>query len=121
MALHCLHIADSNQYLVGLSTLIGGYVWFLYHNREVSYQSALNYTISRRQSKLYEAKGFNPKQWEALIEEGNALRREIKAVAAEYDVEWDELGEEKAEKVRQALRDGQKKREKKKNDNDDDD
>ena len=29
---------------------------------------------------------------EGLIEEGNALQREIKAVANEYDVEWDELG-----------------------------
>lgn len=73
-------------YLVGLSTLIGGYMWFLYHNREVSYRSALNITISRRQSKLYELKGFDLSKWEGLIEEGNAIRKEIKAVASEYDV-----------------------------------
>jgi len=73
-------------YLVGLSTLIGGYMWFLYHNREVSYRSALNITISRRQSKLYELKGFDLPKWEGLIEEGNAIRKEIKAVASEYDV-----------------------------------
>lgn len=73
-------------YLVGLSTFIGGYMWFLYHNREVSYRSALNITISRRQSKLYELKGFDLPKWEGLIEEGNAIRKEIKAVASEYDV-----------------------------------
>lgn len=63
-----------------------GYLWFLYHNREVSYKSALNLTISRRQTKLYQAKGFDLQRWEHLIEEGNALRKEIKAVASEYDV-----------------------------------
>ena len=63
-----------------------GYLWFLYHNREVSYKSALNLTISRRQTKLYQAKGFDLQRWEHLIEEGNALRKEIKAVAGEYDV-----------------------------------
>lgn len=47
-----------------------------------------------------------------LIEEGNALRSEIKAVANEYDVEWDELANEKDEKASYALR---KEREKKKN------
>ena len=93
-----------SQYLVGLSTLICGYLWFLYHNREVSYRSALNLTISRRQTKLYEAKGFNQKKWESLVEEGNALRSEIKAVAREYDVDWDEKVDEKDEKVTQALK-----------------
>jgi hypothetical protein len=100
------------QYLVGLSTLIGGYVWFLYHNREVSYKSAMNFTISRRQSKLYAERGFDLRKWEMLIEDGNALRKEIKAVANEYDVEWDELHDEKDEKVAEALRHH---REKKKN------
>lgn len=52
------------------------------------------------------------RKWEGLIEEGNALRRDIKAVANEYDVEWDELEDEKDEKVSYALR---KERDKKKN------
>ncbi|KAL9022330.1 MAG: hypothetical protein Q9185_000445, partial [Variospora sp. 1 TL-2023] len=91
-------------YLVGLSTLICGYLWFLYHNREVSYRAALNLTISRRQTKLYNARGFDLARWEALIDEGNALRREIKQVASEYDVEWDERADEKDEKVTQALK-----------------
>lgn len=91
-------------YLVGLSTLICGYLWFLYHNREVSYRSALNLTISRRQTKLYNLRGFDLARWESLIEEGNALRREIKQVASEYDVEWDERSDERDERVTEALR-----------------
>ncbi|KAI9814642.1 MAG: hypothetical protein M1827_003198 [Pycnora praestabilis] len=91
-------------YLVGLSTLMCGYLWFLYHNREVSYRAALNLSISRRQNKLYQAKGFDLQKWEALIDEGNALRREIKAVANEYDVEWDEMSDEQDERVKEALK-----------------
>ncbi|KAF2178375.1 hypothetical protein K469DRAFT_599714 [Zopfia rhizophila CBS 207.26] len=108
-------VMEPVTYLVGLSTLIGGYVWFLYHNREVSYRSAMNFTISRRQSKLYNDKGFDLRKWESLIEEGNALRKEIKAVVNGYDVEWDELEDEKDEKVTEALRkDREKKKEGKK-------
>ena len=81
-------VMEPVTYLVGLSTLIGGYMWFLYHNREVSYRSALNLTISKRQGKLYEQRGFDLPKWESLVEEGNALRKEIKAVASEYDVSW---------------------------------
>lgn len=79
-------------------------MWFLYHNREVSYRSAMNFTVSRRQSQLYEQKGFDVAKWEMLVEEGNRLRREIKLVAEEYDVEWDETLDEGDEKVREALR-----------------
>ncbi|EXJ94650.1 hypothetical protein A1O1_03046 [Capronia coronata CBS 617.96] len=101
-------VMEPITYLIGLSGLIGGYMWFLYHNREVSYRSALNITVSRRQNRLYEAKGFNVKQWEALIEEANAIRREIKAVAAEYDVDWDETADEHDEEVTKALREDRK-------------
>ncbi|OCK74933.1 hypothetical protein K432DRAFT_437769 [Lepidopterella palustris CBS 459.81] len=104
-------VMEPVTYLVGLSTLIGGYVWFLYHNREVSYRSAMNFTISKRQSKLYAAKGFELRKWENLIEEGNALRKEIKAVANEYDVDWDEMEDEKVESVSNALRKDREKKE----------
>lgn len=77
-------VMEPVTYLVGLSGLIGGYMWFLYHNREVSYRSAMNVTISQRQNALYERKGFNLPHWESLIEEGNRLRREVKMVADEY-------------------------------------
>ncbi|OAK96322.1 hypothetical protein IQ06DRAFT_229984 [Phaeosphaeriaceae sp. SRC1lsM3a] len=103
-------VMEPVTYLVGLSTLIGGYMWFLYHNREVSYKSAMNFTISRRQQKLYQAKNFDLRKWEVLIDDGNTLRKEIKAVANEYDVEWDELNEEKDEKVTEALKDERKRK-----------
>lgn len=77
----------------------------------MSYRSAMNFTISRRQAKLYAERNFNLDRWQALVDEGNALRKEIKAVAQEYDVEWDELQDEHDEKVRDALK---KDREKKK-------
>lgn len=96
-------------YLVGLSTLIGGYTWFLYHNREVSYRSAMNFTISRRQSQLYQQKGLDLELWEGLVEEGNRLRREVKLVAEEYDVEWNEVQDQGDERVREALRAERKK------------
>ncbi|KAL9583205.1 MAG: hypothetical protein Q9203_005178 [Teloschistes exilis] len=110
-------------YLVGLSTLICGYLWFLYHNREVSYRAALNLTISRRQTKLYQAKGFDLHKWEQLVEEGNAFRKEIKQVAMEYDVEWDETADEKTELVRETLkqdRDRKEKKDDKENEKEDD-
>ena len=103
-------VMEPVTYLVGLSTLIGGYMWFLYHNREVSYRSAMNFTVSRRQSKLYQLKGLDLPTWESLIEEGNRLRREVKLVAEEYDVEWNEKEEEGSEKVTEALREERKKK-----------
>ncbi|KAK6365959.1 hypothetical protein LTS17_010926 [Exophiala oligosperma] len=118
-------VMEPVTYLVGLSTIIGGYMWFLYHNREVSYRSALNLTISRRQSKLYEMRGFDIQKWEALVEEANAIRKEVKAVASEYDVEWDEVKDEHGQEVSNALREerkkekGQKKNDKEEGEDDD--
>ncbi|KAL8904875.1 MAG: hypothetical protein Q9171_006886 [Xanthocarpia ochracea] len=109
-------------YLVGLSTLICGYLWFLYHNREVSYRAALNLTISRRQTKLYQQRGFDLQRWQNLVEEANQLTKEIKQVASEYDVEWDERTDEKDEKVTEALKEvREKKKEGKKGKKDKDD
>jgi hypothetical protein len=113
-------VMEPVTYLVGLSGLIGGYLWFLYHNREASYRNAMHVTISRRQSMLYERKGFNVAAWESLIEEGNRLRREIKMVADEYDVEWDETADEGDAKVREALRKERQKQEGKRQEGDED-
>jgi hypothetical protein len=95
-------------------------MWFLYHNREVSYRSAMNFTISKRQEKLYNARNFDLRKWEVLIDDGNALRKEIKAVANEYDVEWDELQDENSQKVHEALREERKRKKEGKSDKDDD-
>jgi hypothetical protein len=40
--------------------------------------------------KLYREKGFGVDKWQELVNEGRALRKEIKAIAEEYDVDWDE-------------------------------
>ncbi|KAE8441645.1 hypothetical protein EG329_004612 [Mollisiaceae sp. DMI_Dod_QoI] len=108
-------------YLAGLSTIMLGYLWFLYHNREVSYRAALNLTVSRRQNHLYQARGFDVQKWESLIEEANALRKEIKQVANEYDVEWDERQDEGTEEVHDALRKERRKVKKADREEDDDD
>jgi hypothetical protein len=120
-------LAEPVTYLVGLSTLIGSYAWFLIHNRQVSYRSAMNFTISRRQGRLYEQRGFDVGHWEDLIEEGNKLRREIRMIAEEYDVHWNEKDDAKSKKVIEALDKGrqekerrEKEREKEKEDEDDD-
>jgi len=108
-------------YLVGLSTIMLGYLWFLWHNREVSYRAALNLTVSRRQNTLYASRGFDARKWENLIEEANALRKEIKTVAEEYDVEWDEKIDEGSEEVHNALKEERQKDKKNKDDDEDDD
>lgn len=84
-------LVEPVTYLVGLSTIMGGYLWFLYISKDLSYKAAMNVTVSRRQNALYEAKGFDMQRWEQLVHEANALRREIKTVASEYDVDWDEM------------------------------
>jgi hypothetical protein len=76
----------------------------------------MNFTISRRQQKLYQQHNFDLRRWEVLIEDGNALRKEIKAIANEYDVDWDEMKEEKDQKVVDALRKDRKKKENKDDD-----
>ena len=80
-------------YLAGLTTIMGGYLWFLYISKDLSYKAAMNVTVSRRQNALYEARGFDHHQWEQLVQEANTLRRDIKVAAVEYDVDWDEAKE----------------------------
>lgn len=100
---------------------MGGYLWFLYHNREISYRSALDFTISARQKKLYQAKGVDLRAWEFLIDEGNALRKEIKSIAAEYDADWDEIQDEQDERVTNALKKERREKNGKQQKKDDDD
>jgi hypothetical protein len=87
-------VMEPVTYLAGLSTVILGYLWFLYHNRDVTYKSVLHLTVSRRQIKLYAKKGFDLDRWQELLDDGKRLRKEIRAVADEYDVEWDEAKDE---------------------------
>ncbi|PWN53191.1 4-hydroxybenzoate polyprenyl transferase [Violaceomyces palustris] len=77
-------------YLTGLGTLMGGYIWFLIHNREVSYRAVLHETTSRRQQRLYLDKGFSVERYQELISDAKDLRAQIKKVAEEYDLEWEQ-------------------------------
>ena len=116
---HARYANTLEQYLVGLSGIMGGYLYFIYHNREISYRSALNITINKRLMKLYEVKGFNLEKWEGLVNEGNELRREIKAVATEYDVEWNESEDTDDQRVVEALRKDRENKKEQKKDNED--
>jgi hypothetical protein len=83
-------LVEPVTYLAGLATIMGGYLWFIYISKDLSYKAAMNVTVSRRQNTLYEARGFEIHKWEHLVQEANALRHEIKVIAIEYDVDWDE-------------------------------
>ncbi|OLN81972.1 Calcium uniporter protein 6, mitochondrial [Colletotrichum chlorophyti] len=96
-------LVEPVTYLAGLTTIMGGYLWFLYISRDLSYKAALNVTVSKRQQALYQARGFDPQTWEALVHEANSLRREIKLVATEYDVDWDETKDLGGEEVQEVL------------------
>lgn len=82
------------QYLVGLTGIIAGYVWFLHHHREVSYGSVLNTTVTQKQEKLYDERGFDIERWRELLDEGRQLRRELQRIAEEYQIKWEGRGTE---------------------------
>ncbi|KAI0131009.1 hypothetical protein F4814DRAFT_404489 [Daldinia grandis] len=96
-------------YLAGLSTMMGGYLWFLFISRDLSYQAALKITVSRRQNILYQERGFDPQKWENLLHDVNTLRREIRTVAEEYDVDWDEMTDLGGADVKEVLEHEEKK------------
>lgn len=108
-------------YLAGLATIMGGYLWFLFISRELSYQAALKITVSRRQSALYQARGFDANVWEVFVHDANDLRREIRKVADEYDIEYDEAKDVGSEELVEVLEKEEKKQRKKSKDEDDDD
>ncbi|PWZ00815.1 4-hydroxybenzoate polyprenyl transferase [Testicularia cyperi] len=97
-------VMEPVTYLTGLGTILGGYVWFLIHNREVSYRAVLNETTSRRQQKLYIEKGFNIERYQELIEDVKDLRKTIKKVAEDYDLEWDQSETRAGKQNKQALK-----------------
>ncbi|PHH91773.1 hypothetical protein CDD83_10341 [Cordyceps sp. RAO-2017] len=111
-------LVEPVTYLAGLTTIMGGYLWFLFISRDLSYKAAMNVTVTRRQNALYQERGFDPQKWEQLVHEANMLRREVRLAATEYDVEWDEMADLGGEEVRQALeqesKDGEEKKKKKK-------
>ncbi|KAL9061281.1 MAG: hypothetical protein Q9162_000155 [Coniocarpon cinnabarinum] len=97
-------VMEPVTYLVGMAGVLIGYGWFLMNRREASYQSAMNLTVSRRQQAAYTKRGFNLPKFNYLVDEANHLRREIMAVANEYDVDWDERKDAHDESVVKALK-----------------
>ncbi|KAI0156374.1 hypothetical protein GGR57DRAFT_79467 [Xylariaceae sp. FL1272] len=96
-------LVEPVTYLAGLTTIMGGYLWFLFISRDLSYQAALRITVSRRQNVLYQSHGFDPQKWEVLVQDANALRREIRTIAEEYDVDYDEARDLGGEEVKEVL------------------
>lgn len=104
-------LVEHVTYLAGLTTIMGGYLWFLLISRDLSYKAAMKLTVSRRQTALYQERGFDPHKWDQLVHEVNLLRREIRLAAVEYEVEWDETGDLGGEGVREVLEErGKRKR-----------
>ncbi|KAF4343726.1 COQ2-para-hydroxybenzoate-polyprenyltransferase [Fusarium beomiforme] len=101
-------LVEPVTYLAGLTTVMGAYLWFLYISRDLSYKAAMKVTVSKRQAALYQERGFDQNRWEQLVHEANNLRREIKIVASEYDVDWDETKDLGGEEVRKVLEEEKK-------------
>lgn len=114
-------LVEPVTYLAGLTTIMAGYLWFLFISKDLSYKAAMNITVSKRQSALYLERGLDIGKWEQLVQEANSLRRELKIIAAEYDVEWDEMKDLGGWEVKEALENEEEKKKKKKKDDDDDD
>lgn len=111
-------LVEPVTYLAGLTTIMGGYLWFLFISRDLSYKAALNVTVSRRQNALYQERGFDQHKWEQLVHEANLLRRDIRLAATEYDVEWNEMADLGGEEVREALEEERSERKKRRPDDD---
>ncbi|KAI8634430.1 hypothetical protein F5Y19DRAFT_210976 [Xylariaceae sp. FL1651] len=114
-------LVEPITYLAGLTTIMGGYLWFLFISRDLSYQAALKITVSRRQNILYQSRGFDAHKWEILVHDANALRREIRTIAEEYDVDWDEMKDLGGEEVMEVLEKENDKRKRQRSDDDDND
>ncbi|KAJ7680154.1 hypothetical protein B0H17DRAFT_943454 [Mycena rosella] len=67
-------VMEPITYLSGLSTVMAGYLWFLYQGREVSYSSVLDRSISARRETLYKARGFDIERWLDLVTEGRSAK-----------------------------------------------
>ena len=77
-------------YLSGLSTVVVGYLWFLYQGREVSYSSVLARSITARREALYKTRGLDIERWSELMSERKALRSEIARIARDYEDDDDD-------------------------------
>ncbi|EIM87039.1 uncharacterized protein STEHIDRAFT_146606 [Stereum hirsutum FP-91666 SS1] len=81
-------VMEPITYLSGLSTVICGYLWFLYQGREVSYSSVLDRSVLARRQALYKTHGLDIERWAELQADARRLRREIGDIAQDYDQNW---------------------------------
>ncbi|KZT26019.1 hypothetical protein NEOLEDRAFT_1132509 [Neolentinus lepideus HHB14362 ss-1] len=87
-------VMEPITYLSGLSTVVLGYLWFLFQGREVSYSSVLHQSISARRDALYKSRGFDIDRWVDLTNEAREVRREIGRIAEDYEDRSAEEAEE---------------------------
>ncbi|ORY21895.1 hypothetical protein BCR39DRAFT_488112 [Naematelia encephala] len=73
---------------VGFGSLLASVAFLAYHNREVSYSSLLDLSITARQRRLYDQHGLDIEKWTEMVAEAKTIRREIARIAADYDIEW---------------------------------
>lgn len=107
-------VMEPITYLSGLSTVICGYLWFLYQGREVSYSSILSRSISTRREALYKSRGLDIERYVDLIAEEKTIRREISKIAEDYDEVRSERREEE-QKVTEAEESGEDDNERRRN------
>ncbi|TFK69837.1 hypothetical protein BDN72DRAFT_878182 [Pluteus cervinus] len=78
-------VMEPITYLSGLSTVILGYLWFLYQGREVSYSSVLRHSISARRNALYDTRGFDIDIWVDKMKEVKEIKKEIMRIKEDYE------------------------------------
>ncbi|KAF7366798.1 Calcium uniporter protein 5, mitochondrial [Mycena sanguinolenta] len=100
-------VMEPITYLSGLSTVMAGYLWFLYQGREVSYSSILDRSISARRDTLYKARGFDIEHWMDLVTEGKRLRSEIRRISEDYEHRSKDEKEDEEKEEEEAI-EGQK-------------
>eukprot|EP01113_Clastostelium_recurvatum_P031610 TRINITY_DN3960_c0_g1_i6.p1 TRINITY_DN3960_c0_g1~~TRINITY_DN3960_c0_g1_i6.p1 ORF type:complete len:374 (-),score=66.55 TRINITY_DN3960_c0_g1_i6:18-1139(-) len=91
-------------YLTGIGMVYSGYLWFLYHNREISYSSVFGAATSQQSHKLYLRHNFDPDRYAELIKEVKKLRHAIKRAGRDYGIDWEQgMTEEDIASVQRAL------------------
>ncbi|TFY63559.1 hypothetical protein EVG20_g6267 [Dentipellis fragilis] len=78
-------VMEPITYLSGLSTVIVGYLWFLYRGREVSYSSILSHSIAARRHALYRARGLDMERYHDVKHEVRRLEGEVEGIRRDYD------------------------------------
>ncbi|KAL7421517.1 hypothetical protein Q5752_003286 [Cryptotrichosporon argae] len=81
-------IMEPVTWATGFAALLCSAAFLVYHNREVSYSSLLDLSISARKRALYDKAGLDVERWAEMVSEAKHLRREVARIAADYDIEW---------------------------------